>query len=57
MPSIKVEALSLRIIPGDHAPPHVHVEGRGWEMSVRLAAPDVPWERALWKEVNVGPGR
>ena len=44
MPSIKVGALSLRIIPGDHVPPHVHVEGPGWEMRVRLAVPDVPWD-------------
>jgi hypothetical protein len=44
VPSIRSGALSLRIIPGDHAPPHVHVEGPGWEMRVKLVAPDVPWD-------------
>ena len=36
--------MSLRIIPGDHEPPHVHVVGPGWEMKVRLATPDEPHE-------------
>jgi hypothetical protein len=44
LPSLRVGALSLRIIPGDHDPPHVHVEGPGWEMRVRLAVPAVPWD-------------
>jgi hypothetical protein len=44
VPSIRVGALSLRIIPGDHEPAHVHVEGPGWEMRVRLMAPEIPWD-------------
>lgn len=39
MPSIRVGSLRLTVYPNDHAPPHAHVIGPGWEIRVEINSP------------------
>ena len=56
MPTIarpcKSQNVELVIHPGDHAPPHVHLEGPDWEAWIELSTLKVKYGKAPAKELK-----
>ncbi len=54
MPSLRAGAMRLAVLSNDHAPPHVHVFGPGWEIKIELGTPPaLIWIKGAAKRSDV----